>query len=668
MDNSMNKKCRALFLIDDTRDFTNDFYIFELTKIILFEAGSYTLTLSQICEKMEELTKMNYTEDEVKYVISIYGSNIIECQNGEYGLTSNGDNIMKKRQRSMSIDPFVKEFIHISSNDYELSEKEAIELVYRFIYERFNENIAQISTILNCEIDIRIEDEKYSIDDNTFINDFLAWNNPDKSKLVFDMIAKAFDYCMINSKCDKKTIDFSKFYFYIDTNIIFRLMGFNNEIREKTIKTFIDKCLSCGINIVISNFVYDECIFSIDAQIGALEAKTMSMNQLLSPQAMSFAEENSLFNGIYNIYFDWCRTNKHKNYKGFKKFMHQRLDSIISRFTINKDNTSFEVTNSAFFTQLYESLYEAKLDKHVAKTDVNSIMLVQKLRKNNVDDELFLISADGVLISWVNTCHIAESGLVDYPSTWLAVLLKYTGREKDDDFSSFCHFIHLPIQPDNPEDLRKKIEIKAEIMTSDFEDSIKENMIEDIKNHYYTYRESSVSDIVHKAYAKTEDKIRQEAINNKIEQIDAENKKTYDEQLEKNNNEWNKKEENYKNRIDETAKESFEKGKAQGEEDVLKSIAYKKAKRNRIIRKILSIICIVLFILFIGIMIITNLNKSPSNSFLTTLNNYKVIVESILLVFTVFSGIIGWGFGKDKFLVLDEKAILENLKIEHNKK
>lgn len=668
MDNIANK-CRTLFLIDETRDYTNDFYILELTKIILFEEGAYTLNIAQICEKIEKLTDMQYTEKEILHAIQIMGTDSIECINNEFSLTSIGQKMMQKREKNTSLKPYIKEFIAHSTKHYGIIEQDAVELLYKFIYERFNENIAQIASILDCNVDVNFESEYYSEDENAFVNDFLAWNDTEKNRLVFRLIAKSFDYCMINTKCGKSSLDFSKFYFYIDTNIILRLMGFNNEDRKSSIEAFIDKCLNNNIHIVVSNYVLEECRYSIDRQIDILEQKTCKLNSLISPQGMSFAEENAIFCGVYQDYYDWCRTNKHKNYVGFRKYMKEKVKKTISKFETNIDNQSFEITNKIVFNKYYYALEDLKNDKHIIKTDINSVMLVEQLRENNIELNYHLISADGVLIKWAKECYNAEKGLVEYPSTWLSVLLKYTGREKTNDFKSFCQFIHLPIRPETEDDLEKKIELKAQIMSSNFDDEIKSNMLEDIKSNYYEYKDLKIDSIIHYSYAKTTDEISKTAIQTFGEQVRTEQEETYNQKLEEIDEGYKKreikKEEEYKSELEKTREREFNKGTDYGREETISILAKNKAKTNRRIRAFITflfVFSLIISVVFVGSFFIKN--DTISNVLLNWIKEFPTVIKILVPVFSVIvaalKGVLKWGLKGIDILPIDEEKIKQN--------
>lgn len=671
---NLNQKCRSLFLIDDTRDYTNNFYIFELVKVILFEEGAFTVSLSDICRKIEELTDMQYTEDEVTRAISFMNNNIVEISGDEYSLTPNGEEMMKRRKQVVSIDPFVRQYLSESKGAYETNEQEAIDSIYKFIYDKFNESISQISGILNRNFDFELSQEKYSETENKFINGFLNWNNEEKNKLVYTLIAKSFDYCMINAKCDNSEIDFSNFVFYVDTNIVFRLMGLNNEIRKNSIESFINKCKECGIHITVSNFVINECDATLDAQLQALINKTIKLNSLISPSSMSFAEEGSFGSDLYKIYYEWCKSgNKHKNYDAFSKYIKKELTKVLGNFEQNSSFISFEASDEKNFNPLFESLKKIKTDKHTAKTDVNSIMLINELRKET-SNEVFLISADHILIRWISETFQTKKSIADLPSAWLAVLLKYSGREKTDDYKSFCQFIHLPVIPEPESDLLKKIEIKASIMSSDIEDCLKDQMIQDVKYNYPIYQNMDVEAAVHKAYAEVSEAIRDEErekgrtiAENLLAEQKAILQKEFNDKLNAEVKRIDDEKENvFAKKIESAREESHENGITEGQESVLVSLAKSRVKKNKIWRWIITAVLIISCFVFIASLIISFLDNTKS-SFYIFINNYSSIIELISFPISLCALLIKWSPGKLDLFSIDEKSNYNKLKARYEK-
>ena len=98
-----NRLYRTLFLIDDTRNYTNDFYISEFVKIVLFNGGCFALSLDDIHHKIEELTSLEYTEEDIVNSLSIWNKGEIDVNDGLYSLSSSGEERISKRKKAKQI-------------------------------------------------------------------------------------------------------------------------------------------------------------------------------------------------------------------------------------------------------------------------------------------------------------------------------------------------------------------------------------------------------------------------------------------------------------------------------------------------------------------------------------------------------------------------------------
>ena len=66
-------------------------------------------------------------------------------------------------------------------------------------------------------------DEDFSLEEKEIVNNFIYWDNPEKDKFVYQMVACCFDYCSMTAKADASVFEtvFKDKSFVLDTNIIF---------------------------------------------------------------------------------------------------------------------------------------------------------------------------------------------------------------------------------------------------------------------------------------------------------------------------------------------------------------------------------------------------------------------------------------------------------------
>lgn len=510
MDNNENLYLSTIAFMDDDAITTNNRYLAEFCKMVIFQNGYSGLTLSEICTQINELVLFSYSEEEIEQIL-VSDSNSFECEEGIYTITSEISNEISKREKSFPLRQYVDLFCDTKYKDGEEIDRNALcGLVTKYIFEKFQQSIDQISNIIDCTKETKIEySDKYTDEERSFLNSFLAWDNDAKNKMIYDLIVKSYDFCTINCT-EENSFEFKDFHFYLDANIIMRLLGINNTYRQDAVKHFVEKCRQEQIKLHISNFTKIEIQKSIEHQIYAIERETCEIGHVPAPSAMKFAKPDSFTIEMYGKYYEYGKKHKDWSLEAFKRALMIQLDKC-TKDLMYDENDSFEVVDFDKFKSYVSSLKEIK-DEKVVKTDVNNVMLVLKSRETNPDS--YMISADGKLINWCKDIFVGKSSVVEFPSIWLSIIMKYTGRASSDDYASFCRFIRLPIYTAD-KDIKTKIEVKKRILAMDATANIKDRMLEELENNYVMYLDySSSKQIAEKAYenimAEHDDIIRKE--------------------------------------------------------------------------------------------------------------------------------------------------------------
>ena len=516
----------TIAFLDDDAITTNDRYLTEFCKIVIYQNGFWGLSLDEICKQINELVLFSYSEEEIERIL-LSNSDAFSYEDGRYLITSETTNEISKRARSFRLRQYVDLYCDTRFKDQKDIDRDALcGIVTTFIFEKFQQSIEQISSIIDSSTEKVYEfSDKYTDDEREFLNAFLVWDNEEKNKMIYDLIVKSYDFCTINCT-GENSFDFRDFHFYLDANIIMRLLGINNTYRQDAIKHFIDKCKQEKIQLHISNFTKVEIQKSIEHQIYAIGREVSERGHTPAPSAMKFAKPDSFTIEMYGKYYEYGIKHKDWSLEAFKRALMMQLDNCIKNF-IFEENESFEVQEPDKFRRYVFSLREKK-DEKVVKTDVNNVMLVLKSRESNIDS--CLISADGKLINWCRDIFIGKRSIVEFPSVWLSIIMKYTGRASSDDYASFCRFIRLPIYTTD-KDIKTKIEVKKHILAMDTTAKIKDRMFEELENNYVLYSSSLTSkQIAEKAFEnvmKEHDKSIQEEVENQknieIEEINKKN-------------------------------------------------------------------------------------------------------------------------------------------------
>ena len=525
MNNNENLYLSTIAFMDDDAITTNSRYLVEFCKMVIFQNGYLGLSSLEICAKINELVLFTYTEEEIEHILDCNGD-VFECEEGIYTITSEASNEISKREKDFLLRQYVDLFCDTKYKDDEDVDRNALcGLVTKYIFEKFQQSIDQISSILDSTKETKLEySDKYTDEESSFLNSFLTWDNEAKNKMIYDLIVKSYDFCTINC-IEVNTFDFKDFHFYLDANIIMRLLGINNAYRQDAIKHFVDKCKQEKIKLHISNFTKVEIQKSIEHQLSAIAREIAERGHIPAPSAMKFAKPASFTIEIYGKYYEYGKKHKEWSLESFKRSVLAQLDKCIKEFEYD-EYESFEVIDSDKFKGYVSSLKEIK-DEKVVKTDVNNVMLVMKSRETKSDS--YMISADAKLINWCKDIFIGKRSIVEFPSVWLSIIMKYTGRASSDDYASFCRFIRLPIYTVD-KDIKTKIEIKKRILAMDATSNIKDRIFEELETNYSLYSDYvSSKQIAEKAYenimAEHDEAIRKEIETQKNSEIEAITKK-----------------------------------------------------------------------------------------------------------------------------------------------
>lgn len=512
----------TIAFFDDESITTNQHYLFEFCKMVIFQNSYVGLNASEIHDKILELVLLDYTEEEIKDVISSNSNGEIVLHDEIYTISSAAEKDIIKREKSFILRKYVDYYCDIKYKDeVKIDRNRLCSLLTKFIFEKFRESMEQISNIIDGHCDFQFEySNDYSDEDKDFINNFLSWDNEEKNIIIYKMIVKSYDFCILNCP-ETASLNFEKFNFHLDSNIIMRLLGINNTYRQNAVKYFIEKCTHEKINLHISSFTKMEIQKSIERQVLAVGREIEKLGYLQSPDAMKFAKPDSFTIELYGKYFEYCKKNKTSSLEGFKRSLFTQLDNCIRLFNYDDEN-SFEILSPELFMKYFASLKTIK-DENVVKTDVNNILLILANRENNPDE--YMISADGKLIEWCKSIFIGKTSIVELPSVWLSLIMKYTGRTSGEDYASFCKFIRLPIHSYD-KDIRRKIDIRNHVSAMDISSKIKDRMFEELNNNFCNYSlfSSTSEEITNIVYDKImhehEQLIRDEEANTRQKEIE----------------------------------------------------------------------------------------------------------------------------------------------------
>lgn len=368
-------------------------------------------------------------------------------------LTDSRHEHLQDKVAESSIDSFIEKFSeHL--NGFPLSRVK--DTVYRYLYSLFVGSTYDFGKLLNLtpteisDVGRREIEDNFNSDDVEIIRQFLDWENDGKDEAIFNLANYALEYCFLtNSEKNRPSSDnlFNK-TFYLDTNIIFRLIGINGEQRKYLTETFIGKCRDLGINILISRFSDREFRDYLDGRIDEIRKFNLDRLKIDRPHLQSDDD-------IFSFYYEWARNRRNKNASLFKDYLLSLYDSAVQRYGIEKDSKCRQInTDGRYEDQIKEysgliGSFKQKKNRNTyhssIRRDAMNVLLVDEAREgrnhNVVETKYFLVSTDQVLRRW-DFQRSKGVPVVLLPSQWMALMLRYASRTTDD-VKSFISFINL---------------------------------------------------------------------------------------------------------------------------------------------------------------------------------------------------------------------------------
>jgi hypothetical protein len=415
---------------------------FSVHQIIDFVQENYSLTFEE--EALKEIVRSKKQEG---FLTNFRNGNLYVC------LSEKRKQTLLYKISNKTIDYFIEEF----QNEFNqlIGNVDSKKLLHRFLYEIFSTNTSSFQKLINSKKDLKglinLESTNYNDKEREIINNFLHWDNADKNKAIFDISSYALEYCMLTNKNGGSSIHLDNLRnksFYLDTNIIYRVLGINGDDRQKRSKTFLKKFNDTGEKLIISKSTDNEFKDGLKGHIDRIEKYN-------SPRVKSrLFQEVNVQKDIYNHYHKW-RISKvnisldlflaeiFSNYDKFKKEFNIDTDTLIPFNT--EDKKIIESLND--YTSSISMFKSGEGNEIIgsATIDAENILWVEKKRANKsqniFDTKYFFISTDQGLRRW-DYQRANQTPIVLLPSQWMSILLRYLNRT-DDDFKSFVNFLNL---------------------------------------------------------------------------------------------------------------------------------------------------------------------------------------------------------------------------------
>jgi hypothetical protein len=509
---------RNCFLFDASGKLTQQKYILDIMKSRLFYLSPVGMNLDEIYDYLKTSVRIEFTYDEILDAIASEKGINIELRNNVYSLTSKGFNEVIKAKNENKLSTFIK--IFITDNKITEMDSEAIrELILQFIYERFNQNISSLYQIINYKVDFEQCNNSYNEQEKIIINNFLNWNNEEKNKCIYNIISKAYDYCcMTTNNYNNCEINLSEWNFYFCANVFFRLAGFNSRPDRDLLHRFVEIARQLNLHLKFTNFTKDEIFSAIDRRINFIR-QICGDYALISPDEFINYTSPDISLEFYRIFYKWCKDNGSVNYELFSAYIYNKINKLLAEFEEDNNGVAYDFERKGYARNLFDSMKSnlPKKPEKALKADLNNILFLKDKMKENTVEKYCLITIDSGVVNWTYKTFVGLT-LVEQPSVWLGILLKYYGRTTHKDYEAFCNFISLPVYIRNEVDLSERLGILACVQACINDAGLKDKALRELNTNHSLYEK----------YASPEKKV-EAAVDNVIENEIEELKRSVEE-------------------------------------------------------------------------------------------------------------------------------------------
>lgn len=444
------------------------------------EDFSISLSKEDIKEKIEKEKGIKILDTEMSAILK--DSNIVIKNADKYRLSLSASNEVNDR---VDIDSLLRDIFKDSMFEDDIY----IDTIYRFLYSIFYEQFSNlfyaipksgeksVISIANEQIK-NSKTDNYSDNEIEAINYFIEYKSVDKDKLIFDLIIKATEFMSIAGSgvkdFDKSSLANRKLF--LDSNVLIRAIGLNGADRKNNIIDFLSILKDSGLKFefYITNITYDEAKSSIRGI--CLNINSTPYIGKVRPEQHFYYNDSST-----KAYIQWKKTRIGNTVNDFLQFNNMQLSNLLTDYNIkiiSVDNYPLTKQYDLDLESRFKFYYEKNQERNITRSlesagiDIANIKHIQKKRNYSKDlrsSSYFLITCDSYLINFCRNESTIENSLSFLPSFWLALVIKFSGRNvKEDTLHSFSQFLKIKNRNNhfNEEIITKTLAIVNEVVES----------------------------------------------------------------------------------------------------------------------------------------------------------------------------------------------------------
>lgn len=433
----------------------------QMIKCLFAKNGNEPMTEEEIAVQLLDIYKYHISVDEVGGVIkghqktfeTVLVDDSVYYKLLESVLASTQE--AQKNNINSYIEKFIKEF-DIKDNDM------CSNSIYAYLYELTTTNINTYRLLISGKNEQKLNDSDLSVDisylsgvEQQYVHDFISWDDGDKNIALTNIVFTCLEYCLlVNGDKPNKLINKSirKREIYIDTNIIFRALGINGPIRQRTVKSFLEKCKQAKLKLIISHNTNREFFDTVNYYIEQIHKYPRG-------NIYAGAYEQLTDYTLFNYYEEWRKDHPTMSMVYFKLFIQSSYEKMVKEYGISDgekiprtiyDSEQFKQVRNVYSSTI-KKIKDELHDRYVSEDDRYSlkdshdatvVRYVEMRREETQDTDIFFVSSDKILRYWDLSRPDKEYPVIIYPSQLFLVLIKTCGRSEND-FESFVSFINV---------------------------------------------------------------------------------------------------------------------------------------------------------------------------------------------------------------------------------
>lgn len=434
-----------------------------LKKLVDYSFALKNTTIMSIYEIIEFLSSedgicMDFGHDEIvecvrefDEVYKIYGSKDVESIQIE-------DTYLTKilaKLKTVDLENVLDQFYDkvLSDKKKSLYKKDKIiEAIYLFLYTLLIESEIEYKRLFSIDMK-SIGKLVRRIEYTDIVNDFIKWDDEAKNNILYSLYGAGLEFSILSMK--KNLIDVEALKgktIYLDTNVIFRILGINGSELQKRTEDFVSRFSKAGMKINISSITKNEFDDTIKQKILFVRENMKHSSKYTIGEFQRLDRDNYSF---FQFYLDWSKDKIGIKMTSLAPYILALFKKMIKKYNINLETKIDKAVNpKEVIDQLVSEYQDVKY--HDRKTlslignDMKNYNYILSLREKKPEQsflsvDYFFLSTDYELIYFDNL-NKDNFKVVLHPARLYSIILKFCGRITATELMSFIRMLKVDIK------------------------------------------------------------------------------------------------------------------------------------------------------------------------------------------------------------------------------